>query len=182
MISGLTVDELDYQHAVYAGSFDPITLGHTAIVERAAKLYDRITVGIARNINKSPLFSVENRVEMAQSTLAHLDNVEVKEFEGLLVDNARLIGAGIILRGLRMLTDFELEFQLALANRDLNSDIETVFLMTNQAHVFVSSSLVKEIAANHGAYERYVSASVREMLEEKFPGKSWCEEDDEVTG
>ena len=109
---------------------------------------------------------------MTQATLSGLKNVNVDVFDGLLVDNARSIGAGIILRGLRMLTDFELEFQLALANRDLDSDIETVFLMTNQDHVFVSSSLVKEIAVNNGAYERYVSEPVRAMLDGKYPKRS----------
>ena len=168
MLSGIIVATPNYSHAVYAGSFDPITLGHTAIVERAAKLYDKITVAIGINVNKSPLFSAEQRLEMTKETLVHLKNVEVRIFEGLLVDYANTIGAGIILRGLRMLTDFELEFQLALANRDLNSNIETVFLMANQEHVFVSSSLIKEIASNGGSYERYVSGPVRRFMEAKL--------------
>jgi pantetheine-phosphate adenylyltransferase len=168
MLSGLTVSTPNYSHAVYAGSFDPITLGHTAIVQRAAKLYDKITVAIGINVHKSPLFSAEQRLEMTAATLSDLNNVHVETFEGLLVNYAHVSGAGIILRGLRMLTDFELEFQLALANRDLNANIETVFLMANQEHVFVSSSLVKEIASNGGAYERYVSEPVRKQMATKF--------------
>ena len=168
MLRGIAVKEPNYRHAVYAGSFDPITLGHTAIVERAAKLYEKVTVAIGINVNKSPMFTADERLEMTKETLAHLSNVEVQSFEGLLVDYTRSIGAGIILRGLRMLTDFELEFQLALANRDLNSDIETSFLMANQEHVFVSSSLIKEIALNGGSYEKFVSEPVRKRFETKL--------------
>ena len=168
MLRAIAVKEPNYRHAVYAGSFDPITLGHTAIVERAAKLYEKVTVAIGVNVNKSPMFTAEERLEMTKATLAHLPNVDVQSFEGLLVNYTRSIGAGIILRGLRMLTDFELEFQLALANRDLDSGIETSFLMANQEHVFVSSSLIKEIALNGGSYEKFVSEPVRKRLETKL--------------
>lgn len=159
----------DYRHAVYAGSFDPVTLGHTAIVERAAKLYDRVTVAIGVNVAKHSLFTLEQRQTQITDALAHLPTIEVATFEGLLVDFARSIGAGVILRGLRMLTDFELEFQLALANRDLAQPIETVFLMTNAEHVYVSSSLIKEIASNGGQYDRYVPVGVAQALRAKYP-------------
>ncbi len=159
----------NYGHAVYAGSFDPVTLGHTAIIERAALLYDKVTVAIGVNVSKQSLFTLEERKAQIRDALKAQPNIEVESFEGLLVDYARDIGAGVIVRGLRMLTDFELEFQLALANRDLAETIETVFLMTNAEFVYVSSSLIKEIASNGGAFERYVPTAVAEALLGKYP-------------
>lgn len=159
---------LDYGHAVYAGSFDPITLGHTSLIERASRLYNKVTVATGINVSKSALFTFDERVKLMESAVGHHDNVEVCAFEGLLVDFTRSIGAGVLLRGLRMLTDFESEFQYALANRDLSPEVETVFLMTNKEHVFVSSSLVKEIAANSGDFSRYVPAAVLAALRSKY--------------
>ncbi len=156
--------QIDYRHAVYAGSFDPITLGHKAIIERANRLYDRVTVGIGINPNKKGMFSVEERVELIRDSCAVYKNVEVQAFEGLLIDFCKSLGAGVIVRGLRMLTDFEWEFQLGLANRDLAPNVETVFLFTNSEHVYISSSLVKEIALNHGDFSRYVSENVYTAL------------------
>lgn len=163
----------DYRHAVYAGSFDPITLGHAAIIERAARLYGKVTLAVGFNPKKasSSLFSVEERVELLATSARHLPHVEVRSFSGLLVDFCREIGAGVVVRGLRVLTDFEYEFQLALANRDLEPRIETAFLLTEHPHVYVSSSLVKEIAANGGEVRKYVSEPVAQALTEKLATK-----------
>lgn len=162
---------LDYRHAVYAGSFDPITLGHTAIVERALRIYDRVTVAIGVNPNKRGLFSREERHALLEASFSN-PRVQVVAFEGLLIDFALKIQAGVLLRGLRLLTDFEHEFQLALGNRDLNSQIETVFMMTEAEFVYVSSSLVKEIAMNGGDFSRYVPPPVHAALLAKYPKKT----------
>ncbi len=160
---------VDHRHAVYAGSFDPITSGHAALIDRALALYDTVTIAIGVNVHKKPLFSLEERVGLIEQSLPGRSNLRVTSFEGLLVEYARSIGAGVILRGLRMLTDFEAEFQLALANRDLAPEVETVFLMTHKDHVYVSSSLVKEIAVNRGDFSRYVTKPVRAALLDRFP-------------
>ena len=160
---------MDYRHAVYAGSFDPVTYGHTAIIERAARLYDKVTVAIGVNPAKSSLFSVDERLQMLADALAGLDNIEVESFQGLLIDFCRRIGAGVIVRGLRLLTDFEYEFQLGLANRDLAPNVETVFMFTESEHVYISSSLVKEIAQNGGDYARYVPPGVVAAFRAKSP-------------
>jgi pantetheine-phosphate adenylyltransferase len=159
----------DYRHAVYAGSFDPVTLGHTAIIERAARLYDRVSVSIGVNPHKRGLFTTEERAGLLRDALSGLGNVEVDTFGGLLIDHCARIGAGVIVRGLRLLTDFEYEFQLGLANRDLAPQVETVYLMTEAKHVYVSSSLVKEIAQNGGDCARYVPPAVAAALQQKFP-------------
>ena len=160
---------MDYRHAVYAGSFDPVTLGHTAIIERAAKLFDRVTVAIGHNPakKKSGLFSVEERVALLERSVDGAEHVSVSPFKGLLIDFCRQLKAGVIIRGLRVLTDFEYELQLGMANRDLAPEIETVFLFTRAEHVYVSSSLVKEIASNGGDTSLYVSNHVREALNAK---------------
>ena len=165
---GASLGVVDYQHAVYAGSFDPVTLGHTAIIERAAKLYKKVTVAIGVNPNKQGLFTSDERQELLVKALAHLKNVEVQRFEGLLIDYCLSLGAGVIVRGLRLLTDFEYEFQLGLANRDLAPSIETVFLFTASEHVYISSSLVKEIAQNGGDTSRYVPEAVQAALTDKY--------------
>lgn len=162
---------LDYRHAVYAGSFDPITLGHTAIIERASRLYEQVTLAIGFNPKKasSGLFTVEERLALLRHSVKHLPNVHVEAFSGLLIHFCTSIGAGVIVRGLRVLTDFEYEFQLGLANRDLEPRIETTFLLTEHEHVYISSSLVKEIAANQGEVRQYVSEEVATALERKYP-------------
>ncbi len=159
----------NYRHAVYAGSFDPVTYGHTAIIERAARLYDRVTVAIGVNPAKTSLFTPEERLTMLRDALAGCDNVDVESFSGLLINYCRGLGAGVLVRGLRLLTDFEYEFQLGLANRDLEPDIETVFMFTESEHVYISSSLVKEIAMNGGDYSRYVPPGVLKALRSKYP-------------
>jgi pantetheine-phosphate adenylyltransferase len=162
---------LDYRHAVYAGSFDPITLGHTAIIERASRLFARVSVAIGVNPRKKGLFDTEQRKNMIRESLRHLNNTEVTHFDGLLIDYMRSIGAGVIVRGLRLMTDFEYEFQLGLANRDLAPDVETIFMLTESAHIHVSSSLVKEIAENGGDCSRYVPKVVLAELSSRFPQK-----------
>lgn len=161
---------MDYRHAVYAGSFDPVTLGHTAIIERAAKLFDRVTVAIGHNPAKkrTGLFTVEERVELLRESVHGAEHVSVQPFRGLLIDFCRQLNAGVIIRGMRVLTDFEYELQLGMANRDLAPEIETVFLFTRAEHIYVSSSLVKEIAANGGDTSLYVSTHVRDALARKI--------------
>src|SRR5215468_10157161 len=162
----------NYRHAVYAGSFDPITLGHTAIIERSTRLFDQVTVAIGVNPSKKGLFEVAERKRMIATALKHLPNIEVAHFDGLLIDFMRTVGAGVVVRGLRLLTDFEYEFQLGLANRDLLPEVETVFVLTEAAHVYISSSLVKEIAQNGGDASRYVPPVVHNALRARFPKKA----------
>lgn len=159
---------MDYRHAVYAGSFDPVTLGHTAIIERSARLYDRVTVAIGFNPAKRGFFSVDERTALLKDSLKGRDNVEVAHFSGLLVDFCRSINAGVIVRGLRLLTDFEYEFQLGLANRDIAPELETIFMLTESEHVYISSSLVKEIASNGGDTSKYVSSTVVKALKDRL--------------
>lgn len=137
---------LDPRHAVYAGSFDPLTLGHLDIIERGARLFDRLTVGVGINPDKQPLFSPEERLQLAREVLASLKNVDVQCFQGLAVDFVRACGAAVMLRGVRTLTDMEAEFSMSLANRTLAPDIETVFLMASEDYSHVSSTLIKQIA------------------------------------
>ena len=153
---------------VYPGTFDPITNGHSDLVHRAAQMFDRIILAIAHNPEKSPLFSMEERIELAHSVLGKTDNIEVIGFSGLLIDFAREHNATVILRGLRAVSDFEYEFQLALMNRKLDSDIETVFLTPSENQTFVSASLVKEIARYGGDISKFVHPSVYESLVDKF--------------
>ncbi len=158
---------MDYRHAIYAGSFDPTTYGHTAIIERAARLFDTVTVALGANPAKQSLFSVDERLELLRQSTS-VANVEVEAFEGLLIEYCRQKGAGVIVRGMRLLTDFEYEFQLGLANRDLAPQIETVYLFTEAEHVYISSSLVKEIAMNGGDASIYVPPPVWSALKARY--------------
>ncbi|MBI4815507.1 MAG: pantetheine-phosphate adenylyltransferase [Deltaproteobacteria bacterium] len=155
-------------HACYAGSFDPVTLGHTSIIERASRIYRRVTVAIGVNPAKAGLFDREERRALIEVCVAHLPNVEVQTFDGLLVTFAQRIEAGILLRGMRLLTDFEHELQLALANRQLAPELETVFMLTASEHLHISSSLVKEIAQNGGDFRRFVPAAVHQAVVAKL--------------
>ena len=137
--------------AVYPGSFDPMTNGHLDIITRAAKTFDKVYVAILTNSAKKPCFSIEQRIDWLRRATAHLDNVEVDSFSGLLVNYANQIGASIIIKGLRAVSDFEYEFQMALTNRALSPNIETMFLMTNGEYSYLSSSIVKEIAKLGGS-------------------------------
>lgn len=136
--------------AIYPGTFDPLTNGHVSLVRRACRVFDRIVVAVAHDTTKKPLFSIEERVAMAREVFAFDKGVEVEDFAGLLVNYVDRKGAGVILRGLRAVSDFEYEFQMALMNRRLNRDIQTVFLMTDYKWMYLSSTIVKE-AAKHGA-------------------------------
>lgn len=154
--------------AIYPGSFDPITLGHIDIVERGAKLFEKVIVAVLSNPSKQPLFTVEKRIEQITQCTKHIDNVEVDSFVGLTVDYAKLHNAGVLLRGLRVLSDFEKELQMAHTNKTLNQEIETVFLATTKEYSFLSSSIVKEIAQFGGAIEHLVPQDIAEDMEQKY--------------
>ncbi len=154
--------------AVYPGTFDPITNGHIDIIERGAKLFDHVVVAIAENPGKHPLFSLQQRRELAVLALAHLPNVRIVAFSGLLVDLVHEVGAQAILRGLRAVSDFEYEFQLASMNRRLDSRVETVFLTPAEHYAFISSSLVREIARLSGPGAEFVPPAVATALAAKF--------------
>ena len=149
--------------AIYAGSFDPFTLGHVDVVRRGAALFDEVVVAVGNNPAKQYFFDLSERQRMVEVCCADVDNVRVVSFEGLLVDAARNQGCSVILRGLRALSDFDLEFRNGLANRDM-SGIETLFLLTEPGKIFLSSSLVKEIATNGGDVSRYVPQMVLEAI------------------
>ncbi|MDA0680004.1 MAG: pantetheine-phosphate adenylyltransferase [Proteobacteria bacterium] len=150
--------------AMYPGTFDPITLGHEDLVRRASRLFDRVVVAIAANPSKEPMFSLDERVELARSSLQTLDNVEVSGYDGLTVDFARKNDLRVIMRGLRAVSDFEYEFQLANMNRHLAVEVETVFLTPNENYNFVSSSLVREICGMGGDISEFVSPVVYQAL------------------
>lgn len=154
--------------AVYPGSFDPVTNGHCDIVWRGLRLFDGIIVAVAKNGAKDPLFTIEERLEMLMETFKDAPNVEVDSFDGLLVDYATKRGAHAILRGLRAVSDFEYEFQLALMNRKLNKKVQTVFLMTGLRWIFISSSIIKEAARFGGETRDMVPDIVYEKLKERF--------------
>ena len=135
---------------VYPGSFDPVTLGHVDLIERASGLYDRLTVAVLNNPDKRSKFTVEQRIDMLRRACSHLPNVRIDSFEGLLVDYMRKLDAGIVLRGLRAVTDFENEFQMAQVNRQIAPEIETLFLMTSPDYAYISSSAVRQIASFGG--------------------------------
>lgn len=158
--------------AVYPGTFDPITQGHVDITERAAKLFDSVVIAIASSEKKSPLFSLEKRIELAKESLAHLDNVEVVGFNILLTQFAQDLSANIIIRGIRSVSDFEYEFQLAYMNRKLSDSVETVFLTPSESLTYVSSSLIREIASLNGEVSPFVPKAVGKALKEKFPQSS----------
>lgn len=153
---------------IYPGTFDPITNGHIDLVHRASKLFDRIIVAIAINPGKAPTFTLDERVALAEQTLANLDNVEVSGFEGLLIDVAKQKGANVILRGLRAVSDFEHEFQLAGMNRKMNPEIETLFLTPAEQYTYISSSLVREIASLGGDVSEFVAPCVVDALKRKL--------------
>lgn len=150
--------------AMYPGTFDPITLGHEDLVRRAARLFDKVVVAIAANPAKAPMFSLEERVELAQAALSDVPNIEVSGYDGLTVDFAQDRGLRVILRGLRAVSDFEYEFQLANMNRHLAKDVETAFLTPKETYNFISSSLVREICSMGGDISKFVSPVVNDAL------------------
>ena len=154
--------------AIYPGTFDPFTNGHLDITERASKVFDKVIVTIARNTKKSPLFSVEERLKFIEDATKHLSNIISDSFEGLLVTYASEKMAIAIIRGLRAISDFEFEFQMALMNRRLNNDITTVFLMPHEKYTYLNSAIVKEVAEFGGNIEKLVTPLVASKLREKF--------------
>ena len=154
--------------AVYPGSFDPITNAHLDIVERASHLYDRLVIGILDNSSKNPVFTAEERADMIRSVTKHIPNVEVDIFSGLLVDFASLKKAQVIVKGLRTVADFEYEFQMALLNKALNSQYETVFMMTDTKYSYISSSMVKEVAKYKGDLSGFVPQCIVEKIIAKY--------------
>lgn len=158
--------------AVYPGSFDPPTLGHLDVIERAAELFDDTIVAVGRNSGKAPLLSAEERIEAIRASVAHLSRIRVEGFSGLLVDYARQVGAQAIVRGLRATADFEYEFQMAMVNRRLCSDVETVFLMTRWDYSYLSSSIVKEVAMLGGEYRELVPGPAVPFIEAALKRKA----------
>ncbi|SRR3990170_6051844 len=156
--------------AVYPGSFDPLTNGHVDIIARGARLFDRIVIAILVNVEKAPLFSLEERVEVARTVFQDQPQVEIDTFDGLLVDYVERRKADVIVRGLRAVSDFEFEFQMALMNRRLNPAIETVFMMPSERYTFISSRLIKEVCALGGRVHGMVPEVVEARLREKLSG------------
>lgn len=154
--------------AIYPGTFDPITDGHLDIILRASKLFDEVIVAVAENKGKTPLFSIDERVEMAEEVTAHLPNVRIIGFSNLLVDCAKEQHANVVLRGLRAVSDFEYEFQLAGMNRRLSPELETMFLTPAEQYEFISSSMIREIAKLKGDVSSFVPVCVEEKLIKKF--------------
>jgi pantetheine-phosphate adenylyltransferase len=153
--------------AMYPGTFDPITLGHEDLVRRASRLFDRVVVAIAANPGKEPMFSLEERVALARAVLADFDGVEVTGYDGLTVNFAKDHGLRVIVRGLRAISDFEYEFQLANMNRHLTDEVETAFLTPTETYTYISSSLVREIASLGGDISEFVSPGVKQALLER---------------
>lgn len=156
------------RHCIYPGTFDPITYGHLDVLSRASKLFDQVTVAIAENAGKSPLFTAEERLAMVRPNVAQFPNVSVTSFGGLLVDFAVAQNATAIIRGLRALSDFEFEFNMALMNRHLDPRIETIFVMPNEQFSYTSSSLVKQVAKYGGNINHFVPANVGSALTQAF--------------
>ena len=154
--------------AVYPGSFDPLTNGHLDIIKRASRLYDKVIVGVLDNSNKNPVFTALERKEMIDLAIKDMDNVSCDAFSGLLVDFAKQNNASVIIKGLRTVADFEYEFQIALLNKALNPEYETVFMMTDSKFSYISSSVVKEVAKYHGGLEDFVPLCNIEKIKEKY--------------
>ena len=154
--------------AIYPGSFDPMTYGHLDIINRAAKFSDRLVVAVLQNSAKKPFFEVSERMEILKEAVKGLPNVEVDSFRGLLVDYAKQRGTSLIIRGLRAVTDFEYEFQMALTNRMLHSELETLFISTSVEFLYLGSSVIREVAANGGDISKMAPAYVVDRIKEKF--------------
>jgi pantetheine-phosphate adenylyltransferase len=153
---------------IYPGTFDPITLGHIDIIQRACDLFDGVIITVAINPSKTPLFSVEERVEFIRESVKSYSQVTVDSFDGLLVEHAKNVGAVGIIRGLRAMSDFEYEFQMALMNRKLAKDINTVFLMPNEKYTYLNSSIIRNLAGLHSDVSEFVPPIVLEALKKKF--------------
>jgi pantetheine-phosphate adenylyltransferase len=156
------------RRAIYPGSFDPVTNGHLDIIERARKLFDEVIVAVAHNDEKQPLLSLEERLDLLRETAGKIDNVRIAQFKGLLVEFARAEKAGAVIRGLRAVSDFEFEFQMALMNRKLDAGVETIFLMPKEEYTYLSSRIVKEIARLGGDVSGFVPPAVASTLRKKL--------------
>jgi pantetheine-phosphate adenylyltransferase len=154
--------------AIYPGSFDPIHNGHLDVIERAAKLCDKIIIAIAKNPGKVGLFPTEERLDLIKEVTSHIEEAEITSFDGLLVDFYRDTNADAVIRGLRAISDFEYEFQMALMNRNLLDDLETIFLVPSQENIYLSSRIIKEVARLNGKVETFVPELVKEALNKKF--------------
>jgi pantetheine-phosphate adenylyltransferase, bacterial len=154
--------------AIYPGTFDPITNGHIDIIERAAVIFEKVIIGVAEETYKECLFTLEERVELAIEGTKHIPNVKVESFSGLAVNFARDRGSSVMMRGLRAVSDFEYELQIALANRTLSEDVETIFLIPQSKYLYLSSSLVKQIISTGGSIKEYVPKSISDKIAEKF--------------
>ncbi len=154
--------------AVYPGSFDPVTNGHLDIIERAGRVFDKVIVGVLNNAGKNPMFSIDERVEMLKKVTGHIKNVEIDSFEGLLVDFVKMKDASVIIKGLRTVADFEYEFQMALLNKALNPEYETIFMMTDSKYSYISSSMVKELAGFGGDLTGLVPAKIISKINQKY--------------
>ncbi len=153
--------------ALYPGTFDPITLGHVDIVERAAKLFDHVIITLAVNPVKEPMFNFAERKEMIEDAIKNMENVSVEQYDGLIVELAQKRGASVIVRGLRAISDFEFEFQMALMNRHLAKEITTVFLMPNEKYTYLNSTIIRNVASFNGNVEKFVTKFVAEKLKNK---------------
>ena len=158
--------------AIYAGSFDPITRGHEDLVSRSLEFVDKLVVAVATNVTKQPLFTVAERVDLIRAAVNNNSRVEVRQFSGLLVDLAREVGAKVLIRGLRAVSDFEYEYQMALMNRHLSPGLETVFMVPSLDTTYISASLVREVARFGGEITDLVHPAVAAALREKYPAKS----------
>ncbi|NMA96082.1 MAG: pantetheine-phosphate adenylyltransferase [Clostridiales bacterium] len=154
--------------AIYPGSFDPVTNGHLDVIKRSAKIFDKVIVAVAKNPTKTPMFTIEERTKLLSRVLKSMDNVEVDHFDGLLVDYAKAKDASVIIKGLRAISDFEYEFQMALMNRKLDSSIETLFMMTSYKYSFLSSSMMKEIGRLGGCIGELVPDEILEDVKAKL--------------
>ena len=159
-------------HAVYPGSFDPVTYGHLDLIERALRIFDKVTVAVAKNVGKDPLFTTQERMVMMQEATRSLKGVEVDSFDGLVVDYVTKKKSCVVIRGLRMISDFEYEFQMALTNRKLNDSVETIFLMPSENYAYLSSRLIKEAASLGARVSDFVPSFVEKRLKEKLRRKS----------
>ncbi len=159
---------MNKRKAIYPGSFDPVTNGHIDLIRRARSLFDEIYVVVAQNIEKQPLFGIEERVAMVKRAIRQMKGISIQSFDGLTVSYARKVGAASIIRGLRATSDFDYEFQMALTNRELAKDVDTIFLMPSETHFYLSSKLIKEIAERGGDVSSFVPRFVAEGIRKKF--------------
>lgn len=158
------------RRAIYPGSFDPVTSGHIDLIKRASMVFDEVIVAVAENTHKNTLFTIDERVAMVQESVAGLDRVVVESFKGLVIEFARRKGANVLIRGVRMVSDFEYEMQMALTNRRLNEEVETVFLMPSEGYAFLSSTLIKEVVKLGADISSFVPELVAKRLKEKLDG------------